>query len=198
MGVWYVKIKRPVFGPVLLSETSFYGAGGRSTFSVGSGGKDGRERVPRMSLAVCWIPHDSNDRINWSCILSGFNATYRVCDVEVELAWSILTRELPYCWQCDKQMCRLKGRQSDCGLSFPHVTLSIEFSPALFRAYLCVNAFYVTSSHDRSGTPPPGLCSAIWRCYLPVPMQFPHLGLSRTSLHMELRCVEFNRWNLWT
>lgn len=45
-----MKIKRPVFGSVVFSETSFCGAGGRSTLSVGSGGKDGRERVIRMSL----------------------------------------------------------------------------------------------------------------------------------------------------
>lgn len=45
-----MKIKRPIFGSVVLSETSFCGAGGRNTVSVGSGGKDGRGRVIRMSL----------------------------------------------------------------------------------------------------------------------------------------------------
>lgn len=39
----------------------------------------------------------------------------------------------------------MNSRQGDCGLNFPRVLLSVEFSPALFRVYLCVNAFYVTS-----------------------------------------------------
>lgn len=59
--------------------------------------RTGKRRDYKDFFAICWIPHDSNERINRSCILSGFNTTTdRVRDFGVESAWSILTGELPY------------------------------------------------------------------------------------------------------
>lgn len=90
-----MKVKHSVFGFLTLSERACYGVGERSTL-YGIWRQERERQVYDNVFAVYWVPHDSNERINRSCILSGFNSTDRVCNFRVEIPWSILTCELPH------------------------------------------------------------------------------------------------------
>lgn len=73
-----MKAKGPVFRSVVLSNRTCRGNSERVRYlSLGSGGKSRRDGVKGDVFAICRIPHDSNERINWSCILSGSNTTER-------------------------------------------------------------------------------------------------------------------------
>lgn len=56
-----------------------------------------KRQVSHGISTICWTFHHGNERINWSCIQSGFNTTNEVRDFEVGFAWSILTDVRNFC-----------------------------------------------------------------------------------------------------
>lgn len=50
--------------------------------SSGTWWQEGQRKELPDVFAICWIPHDSHERMNWSCILSGLNAADRVRELQ--------------------------------------------------------------------------------------------------------------------